>query len=391
MAAQQLGILWPAGSFSGWGVYGLQILYELLRKGDIAPLPFHNLDAVAPPPLLADLVESVRGNYRAVAQTLATHPEAAVTFRFPILHALGNKLVPSALAARVHGSPDYGLVFLEDTAIDEATRTRGRRFRRLVAGSTWNAQVLAAAGFNDVPVSIQGIDPTIFHPAPRTGLLGNRFVVFSGGKFEYRKGQDLVVAAFRRFRQRHPEALLAAAWFNPWPELVATMAASPWIEGLPAVEGKVVHLSQWLIANGLPRESFVVLNGVPNALMGQVMREADVALFPNRCEGGTNLVAMECLAAGIPTILSANTGHLDLIAAAPCLTLERQGPVGAKECGTQGWGESDLDEMVEALESAYQQREAVQATGMRAAQVMRERFTWSTRIDAMLRALSLRD
>ena len=51
----------------------------------------------------------------------------------------------------------------------------------------------------------------------------------------------------------------------------------------------------------------------PNVGMPHVLHEADVALFPNRAEGGTNLVAMECLASGIPTILSANTGHLDLL------------------------------------------------------------------------------
>ena len=44
--------------------------------------------------------------------------------------------------------------------------------------------------------------------------------------------------------------------------------------------------------------------------MGAVMQEADVALFPNRCEGGNNLVALEAIASGVPTILSANTGHL---------------------------------------------------------------------------------
>ena len=47
--------------------------------------------------------------------------------------------------------------------------------------------------------------------------------------------------------------------------------------------------------------------------MPDVLRRADVALFPNRCEGGTNLVAMEAAAVGVPVVLSANTGHLDVI------------------------------------------------------------------------------
>ena len=43
-------------------------------------------------------------------------------------------------------------------------------------------------------------------------------VIFSGGKLELRKGQDLVVAAFKIFHARHPDALLISSWQNGWPE-----------------------------------------------------------------------------------------------------------------------------------------------------------------------------
>ena len=33
------------------------------------------------------------------------------------------------------------------------------------------------------------------------------FVVFSGGKLEHRKGQDIVIAAMRNFTAAHPEAM----------------------------------------------------------------------------------------------------------------------------------------------------------------------------------------
>jgi len=41
-------------------------------------------------------------------------------------------------------------------------------------------------------------------------------------------------------------------------------------------------------------------------------------------QGGTNLVAMEAFAAGIPSIISANTGHLDLIDDDRCFPLRLQ-------------------------------------------------------------------
>ena len=59
----------------------------------------------------------------------------------------------------------------------------------------------------------------------------------------------------------------------------------------------------------------MVVKGWPHvAELRDALRRADVALFPNRCEGGNNLVAMESIASGVPVILSANTGHLDIIA-----------------------------------------------------------------------------
>src|SRR5262249_9605246 len=122
---------------------------------------------------------------------------------------------------------------------------------------------------------------------------------------------------------------------------------------------------------------------VPNALMGQVIREADVALFTNRCEGGTNLVAMECMASGVPTILSTNTGHLDLIAMGGCVPLRRQRQVRPPTQffrATEGWGESDLDEVVETLELAWSDRQAMRSVARIGAEAMRG-WSWTAQID----------
>ena len=53
---------------------------------------------------------------------------------------------------------------------------------------------------------------------------------------------------------------------------------------------------------------------VVNRQLPHLIKQADVAVFASRCEGGTNLMAMETLACGVPTLISANTGHLDLLA-----------------------------------------------------------------------------
>jgi glycosyltransferase involved in cell wall biosynthesis len=157
--------------------------------------------------------------------------------------------------------------------------------------------------------------------------------VFTGG---YRKAQDLVLLAFRAFASRHREAVLATAWHSPWPRLAVTLNSNSALApiGLDA-EGKVDGAAS-AAANGLAEDQFIDIGCVPNHLIAQVLRETDVALFPNRCEGGTKLVAMECMASGVPTIVSDNTGHKDLVAIGAPYALNRQRPVAIRDFGTDG-------------------------------------------------------
>jgi glycosyltransferase involved in cell wall biosynthesis len=89
---------------------------------------------------------------------------------------------------------------------------------------------------------------------------------------------------------------------------------------------------------------------VANSRLAPVYCECDVGLFPNRAEGGTNQVAMECIACGVPTILSANTGHCDLLHAAGVIPLHDQRRVPGQ---WSEWGESNVDEIIAALERVY--------------------------------------
>jgi glycosyltransferase involved in cell wall biosynthesis len=211
-------------------------------------------------------------------------------------------------------------------------------------------------------------------------------VIFSGGKLEFRKGQDLVLAIFRAFRQRHPEALLVTAWHSPWSELAALAAGHPGMTAPRCTADGVPDVVGWAVENGIPAEAIISLGGTPNIVMPYVMREADAALFPNRCEGGTNMVAMECLACGIPTVLSANTGHLDLLRQDIALKLERQNPVLSNYYDTTEWGESDVEEAVEKLEAIWQDRTGAAAMGARAASFMAT-MTWRHHAANLMRAV----
>jgi glycosyltransferase involved in cell wall biosynthesis len=204
---------------------------------------------------------------------------------------------------------------------------------------------------------------------------------------EYRKGQDLVVKAFRAFQQRHQEALLLTAWNTPWQWRDQYMAAGT--NTVPAEQGNDgwVDTAGWAIANGVPAHTLIALGKVPNIAMPHVIREADVALFPNRCEGGTNLVAMECMACGIPTILSGNTGHLDLLQQpGAAYRLQRQAAASCEGYETRDWGESDVEEILEKLELVWRDRDAAAETGRRGAAFIAP-MTWQRQMGLLLRAI----
>jgi glycosyltransferase involved in cell wall biosynthesis len=202
------------------------------------------------------------------------------------------------------------------------------------AGSTWCLDRLAERGIHNTELLIQGVDGETFKAKPprktehyKAGVAHGKgmklslyadpkpgFRIFSGGKFEYRKGQDLVIAAFREFAKTHPEAHLVCSWFNPWPQLIKQMPRGEHFT-MPTFVGETPQ--EWMFEmmmkyNGIPRDRFTILPQLSHTDLAREMANTDVGLFPNRCEGGTNLVLMEYAALGRPVISNVLTGHADV-------------------------------------------------------------------------------
>jgi len=373
---------WEVSSFFGWGVYGLNLALAWANDPDVelvCALGMRRdqiaLDAIRHASLDRAFQQSEK--LRRQLAGMSGH----LTAQTPVLSGLGGDLRPWTMNnVALLGTPMIGVTFFETAVLGPQAIENARRFPLILTGSTWNEQVLRAHGLTNVRTVLQGVDPLLFHPAPAPRT-DDRFLVFSGGKLELRKGQDLVVAAFRKFAEGHPDAVLVAAWHSPWPQLARSVEKSNLTAPVVCGADNRLDAPAWAAANGLRPEQFIDAGKTPNALMPQLLRQVDVALFPNRCEGGTNLVAMECMACGVPTILSANSGHLDLIEEDNCFVLTRQDevrwePAAAPFGDTPGWGESDVDEAVELLERAYQDREEARRRGARGAATL-SRYPWS--------------
>ena len=273
---------------------------------------------------------------------------------------------------------NIGYCFFEnDIEVLRHTRRAAHEWDFIVAGSSWCKYQLKIGGVRNTATILQGVDPANFYPVPPRQEDG-RFIVFSGGKFEYRKGQDLVIAAMRVFMQRHDDAYLACSWINQWPFSIATMAQSPHITFRPSNEDCVAILQRTLHENGIPPDRVYLAPLIDNTLIRQIYQQTDVGIFPNRCEGGNNMVMCEYMACGRTVIASDATGHADVITTQNALPLTNYSPVITHDAAGRPsgiWQEASLEELIEQLEFAYGNRNVCVRKGQVAADDMKQ-LSW---------------
>lgn len=375
----RIGLAWQLSEFHGWGVFGLNLARTLANDHQQTAKLLHapSIDFQKYPELGKSQKEWLE-NEKGYTNPQATLHHPGIT----VIHSLGNDFV---FTNQHHwGERNIGFIFFENSLFSAKGLARAKSLDLILTGSRWNAQQIAKLGLFKVAYVMQGVDIGRFKAVPpKTNH--SPFVIFSGGKLEFRKGQDIVLEAFRVFYQKYPDSVLLTAWHNPWPQITQDLANSPYGFGAPNISNNQVDIGEWCARSGIPPSAFQHMGPTPNELMPQIYQQADIALFPNRAEGGTNLVAMEAMAASVPCILSANTGHLDLIATGNCYSLTQQTPYSNP--AYEGWGQSNIAEIVERLEHAYHHREERLAIG-RQGRAFIEQFTWANQTRQLIELAS---
>jgi glycosyltransferase involved in cell wall biosynthesis len=291
------------------------------------------------------------------------------------LHCMTSALAPQD--PEQWDAINIGYCFFEDNIqILNFTREAAGRWDFIVAGSKWCEHHLRIGGVKNTCTILQGVDPANFFPLPLPP--DDRFVVFSGGKFEIRKSQDIVIAAMRVFMDRHRDAWLSCCWTNQWPFSLATMAASPYITYRHDEADFLTIPQRTILANGLDPARVMAHPLVENREIRAIFGASHLGLFPNRCEGGNNMVMCEYLACSRTVIASDGSGHADIINPDIAYPLTRYRPrvMGRGGAQTAVWEEPVLEEVIERLEEAYRDRDELVRKGARAAAEM-ERLSWA--------------
>jgi glycosyltransferase involved in cell wall biosynthesis len=387
MSERVIGLAWSASSFHGWGVFGLNLAFQLLVLHKAAPAFFDpNFDrgTIRLEEPEKTILEPALAFSESIKPSLKV--SGMLNVNVPLLIGAGIDFLSLPIRSRL---ANHAVTFQEFRSLSPVGLERAKSYDSIIAGSSWVGGFLRELGLENVHDVPQGVDVRRFYPRPAMGSSDGLFRIFSGGKMEYRKGQDMVIAAFRIFHARHPDSRLVFAWSSPYRAILPTISKGGHVTPPPNEDDDFpIKLQAWLIENGLTKESFVNLGKVPNNTMPNLLSGMDCALFPNRCEGGTNLVAMECMAMGLPCVISANTGHLDLIRPGNCYPLLRQTPVGWDLGGgdVTDWGESDIEEIVESLEAIYADRAEAKKRGLAGAARLSQ-LSWENQTLALLDAI----
>ena len=381
---QLITVALPIGSGYGWGNCGKYFTSGLTAHFDVRLL--------CPEQRLQDV-------HRAFDDAQLPHPQEIIASeKFTAPWHCNDSLVLTCCGTQKF-EPLYqvrgkmtGALFFQETTLHAQNWARFHAHNPwdfLIAGSEWNQSLIPDIG---IPVynCWQGVDERVFYPNPKR--VQGQFRVFSGGKFEYRKAQDVVLAAFAKFCAKNPDvnAKLVTAWHNPWPATAQTMAQSRVVNFKDSRDTMIPQFTRLVASRlGIATCQMEQHGKLSDVKMAEVMNSCDVAIFPNRCEGGTNLVLGEAIACGLPVIAAATTGQSHIAARYASYPVSAHlGPQEARD--TAGvhlghWPEPDVERYVSMLCQAYANRGAEPRANMS----FIEQHSWPKRSDKL--AAILRD
>lgn len=299
-----------------------------------------------------------------------------------VFHALTDLNFNSLF--NVRGKRNYGYTFFENELTGNSV-LNAKNYDKVFAGSTWCKERMIEKGISNSGLLIQGVDPDLFYPIEEDSD-SKLFRIFSGGKFELRKGQDLVLKAVKILQQKYDDIVLINAWYNIWPATMGTMRLSKHIAFDVAGNSWIDQMRYICKINNIDGQKILTLPLTPNEKMRELYKKTDLGLFPNRCEGGTNLVLMEYMACGKPVIASFNSGHKDILTDENSYPLKKMKEFKIYDNDNTlmcNWEEPDIDEIVTLIEFAYNNRDAIKQKGKKAGEDLKK-YSWAASAESLL-------
>jgi len=262
-------------SQTGYGIASLNILKELDGLGwDIAVVPkgkpFANTEAEAH--LITKWMN--KGKY-----FHHDAPHLNIWHQFDLGQTFGR-------------GPKYAFPFFELNKFNDIEKHNLKYPDHIISSSKWAASVVADQVGSPSSIVPLGIDSALFSPASDKGGKGESPYRFLNiGKWEVRKGHDILVDIFNKAFTKKDNVELCLLTNNPFLNQNQT---NEWISLYKK--------------SGLGDKIKILPHIDTHNQLAQLIKSCDCAIFPSRAEGW-NLEALECMACGLPVIITNYSAH----------------------------------------------------------------------------------
>lgn len=281
------------------------------------------------------------------------------------------------LGPRIGRGKFFAFPFFELTKLSNKEIHHLNNTDEVIVSSEWAKKILEE---NNVKVKINvvplGVDRSLFNHTIQSDMKPkNKFIFMNIGKWEVRKGHDILIELFNTAFTKEDDVEL-------W------IAASSSELNFPATE-----LQQWhsMYSNGPLKDKIKIFPRLnTQEEVAKLMAYADCGIFPSRAEGW-NLELLEMMAMNKPVITTNYSAHQEFCNKdnsnlVDILELE-EAYDGKYFFGTGKWakiGDKQKDQFIDYMRTLYKNQVNTNPNGL----ITADKYSWSNATDQLIRCIS---
>ena len=177
--------------WTGWGIYAKQLCMALVSEGLAMPYtPFGAGKTEACGYEWSLLSRRINMESLKIFGALPPKEYDSEEVYDYVFHGFGNGLSQTN-DLPLNGKIKIAVGFFEVAKLGDDLLDYLNQFDLVIAGSTWNKNILLRHGVSRVEMVLQGVDTSVFNPIPVQRLIHSSIVIFSGGNSKFVRARIL--------------------------------------------------------------------------------------------------------------------------------------------------------------------------------------------------------
>jgi glycosyltransferase involved in cell wall biosynthesis len=256
----------------------------------------------------------------------------------------------------------------------------------IFVNSKWAADIVKQEiGASNVSVAPLGVDTSIFKPLPVKSKNSNATTFLNVGKWEVRKGHDVLLQAFNKAFEPSDNVRLIMNCHNPFlKEGVTPITNEKWVADYKSSKmGDKIDILEHRLDT--------------QQMLAQIMNIADCGVFPARAEGW-NLDLLEMMACGKMVITTNYSAHTEFCNGSNSLLI----PIKDKELAYDGvwfkgqgsWaeiGDDEIDTLIRHMRYIHKNKQDGASLHNHEGIVTAQKFSWDNSAEQILGVLNARN